>query len=233
MINEVTKQTAVYKHEGVKKQESSKTKEKAPANTGDAAAVLELGKSEQDKAATYSKPASAVTSLAASDQKSTKKTDKAESTSELNAEEINRLWAEANKATQNLRDMVEQLLKSQGKTFKDVLSGKAELIVDEKTRAAAELAVSEDGECGVKAVSNRIVAFAKAISNDNPEMYDKLMSAIDEGFAQAGKALGGELPDICKKTHEEIKRKMDEWKASKAESTDEKNSNIPTDGFGK
>lgn len=172
------------------------------------AAVLELGKSTELPASTYSKPAP---KNSAKPDEGDKKKDQ---TGNVSSEEINRLWEEANKSTQHLRDMVRELLKSQGKTFNDVLSGKEALVIDEKTRAAAAEAISEDGECGVQAVSDRIVAFAKAISRDNPEMYDKLMSAIDEGFAQAEKALGGQLPDICRKTREEIGRKMEEWKNS-------------------
>jgi small-conductance mechanosensitive channel len=220
MINGVNVNKAVtQKYETAKKQENTKVTDKADGKAKEAAAVLELGKSVENTKTTYSKPTSSAVSAQASSDKLNGKSDETEgTTTKLNADEINRLWAEANRATQNLRDMVEELLKSQGKSFKDVLSGKEELIVDEKTKAAAVLAISEDGESGVQAVSDRIVAFAKAISDDNPEMYDKLMSAIDEGFAQAEKAFGGQLPEICKKTHEEISRKMEEWKSGKAES---------------
>jgi len=222
MINGMNANQAVtQKYETAKKQENTKATDKTEAKAQKAAAVLELGKSSENTAATYSKPASTT----ASNTASTGKSDDTGKATTINAEEINRLWDETNKATQNLRDMVEQLLKSQGKSFKDVLSGKEELIVDEDTRAAAEQAISEDGEWGVQAVSDRIVAFAKAISNSNPEMYDKLMSAIDDGFAQAEKAFGGELPDICKKTHEEISRKMEEWKSGNSESTGVKTDN--------
>lgn len=217
MINGVsTNQDVTQKYEISKKRENTKAADKTGSNTQDAAAVLELGKTDI-KTTTYSKPVKSSEQVTISDKVPNEQADAPEKTTKTNAEEINRLWAEANRATQNLRDMVEQLLKSQGKTFKDVLDGKEELIVDEKTRAAAQQAISENGECGVQAVSDRIVAFAKAISNDNPEMYDKLMSAINEGFAQAEKALGGELPDICKKTREEVFRKMEEWKSGKAE----------------
>lgn len=220
MINGVnTNQAVTQKYESAKKQEGTRSKNKDQAE--EAAAVLELGKSAGNSAATYSKPATAANSgkpLAEND--TVEENEANDKTNKVNAEEINRLWAEANRATQNLRDMVEELLKSQGKTLKDALSSD-ELIVDEKTRLAAQQAISEDGECGVNAVSDRIVAFAKAISNDNPEMYDKLMSAIDEGFAQAEKAFGGKLPDICQKTHEEINRKMQEWRSGKAETSDE------------
>lgn len=203
MINEISsKQVSVSKYEGNTKVNTNGASEKAQTAGQEPAAILDLGKSGHNSSGIYSRPQTTGSSE--------KKTD-----TKVNAEEINRLWAEANRATQNLRDLVKKLLESQGKTFKDVLSGKEELVVDEETRAAAAQAISEDGESGVKAVSDRIVAFAKTISNDNPEMYDKLMSAIDEGFAQAEKALGGELPEICKKTREEINRKMEEWKAGK------------------
>jgi len=222
MINGVSTNKAVtQKYETAKKQENTKANDKTQAKAQEAAAVLELGKPTENVAATYGKPASTATSVTVLAEVSTGKSDETEKTTTINAEEINRLWAEANRATQNLRDMVEELLKSQGKSFKDVLSGKEELVVDEKARVAAQQAISEDGESGIQAVSDRIVAFAKAISNDNPEMYDKLMSAIDEGFAQAEKALGGQLPEICKKTREEITRKMEEWKSGKVESTNE------------
>lgn len=185
-----------------KKQE--RTKDKSCDNTKQPAAVLELGKTPEKTAGVYGKPAASA--------KSASKDNVEEKTNKANAEEIQKLWAEADRATQNLRDMVEQLLKSQGKTFNDVLYGKADLKVDDETRKAAQLAISEDGECGIQAVSDRIVSFAKAISSNNPEKYDELMGAIDKGFEQAKRALGGELPEICQKTYDEIHRKMDEWK---------------------
>ncbi|HEY5583102.1 MAG TPA: hypothetical protein VIK78_01255 [Ruminiclostridium sp.] len=205
-------QAVTQKYEASKKQENTKVGDKNQAKAQEAAAVLELGMPTDNTMATYQRPALATVSVTTS----TAKSDETEgTTTPINAEEVNKLWAEANRATQNLRDMVEELLKSQGKSFKDVLSGKEELIVDEKTRAAAQQAISENGELGVQAVSDRIVAFAKAISNDNPEMYDKLVSAIDDGFAQAEKVFGGELPEICKKTREEVARKLEEWKSGK------------------
>ncbi len=217
MVNGVNN-NKVYtqRYEPAKEHENTKAAQNTKIKAEETAAVLELGKSPEKNTAIYSKPASATT-LAASEDASTVEAAQAEKTNKFNAQEINRLWAEANRATQNLRDLVEQLLKSQGKTFEDVLSGKEELFVDEETRAAAQQAISEDGEYGVQAVSDRIVDFAKAISNNNPEMYDKLMAAIDEGFAQAERALGGVLPDICQKTREEINRKMEEWKSGKDE----------------
>ncbi len=212
MINGINaNQAAAQRYAVSKTKDGAGAAQKAGTQSPESGVILELGKSEDSYLSTYGKPASKAPDTAEEAANTEEKTDK------LNAEEINRLWDEANKATENLRKLVEELLRSQGKSFEGVLSGKEELIVDEETRAAAAEAVSEDGECGVQAVSDRIVAFAKAISNDNPEMYDKLMAAIDEGFAQAEKAFGGKLPDICGKTREEINRKMEEWKNSKAQ----------------
>lgn len=209
MINGVnTGSMAAQQYEPARKQDNVKNTEKSQVKGNEDAAVLEIGKSYEAPAVTYSKP------VPAADQGN-------DNTKELNAQEINKLWEEANKATENLRRLVEDLLRSQGKTFQGVLKGKEELIVDEKTRAAAQQAISEEGECGVKAVSDRIVSFAKAVSNDNPEMYDKLMGAIKEGFAQAEKTFGGKLPEICYKTRDEIDRKMEEWKNSKNTTTEE------------
>ncbi len=215
----------VNTNHGVARSYNNSKKTNSPGSTQTAlaneeAAVLELGNSVKSTPITYEKPSGANAFAGKTPTTETqKKTSDIEDTKskEINAEEINRLWEEANRATQHLRDLVAELLRSQGKTFEDVLSGKEELVVDEKTRAAAAEAISENGECGVQAVSDRIVAFAKAISNDNPEMYDKLMSAIDEGFAQAEKAFGGQLPEICQKTREEIGRKMEEWKNGSVE----------------
>lgn len=193
--------------------ENSKIKDKQETKAGEASVILELGTTKDNSSGTYSKP---VATSVPEEASTIDNTGNKKQISEINAKEINRLWKEANRATQNLRNMVEELLKSQGLTFKDALSGEEELVVDEETRAAAAAAISEDGEFGVKAVSDRIVEFAKAVSNDNPEMYDELMSAIDEGFDQAEKAFGGELPEISKKTREEINKKMEQWKNEKS-----------------
>jgi hypothetical protein len=81
-----------------------------------------------------------------------------------------------------------------------------------KSASDAETAISEDGEWGVKAVSDRIVQFAIAISGGDKTKYQELKDSIDEGFRQATKALGGELPGISQETYKEIMRKLDAWK---------------------
>lgn len=129
----------------------------------------------------------------------------------LNAEEINRLWNEANKATESLRSLVERLIGRQGKKLEDILSGKEVLVVDAEAKAEAERMISEDGEWGVKAVSARIVDFAKAISGGDKSRLGELRDAIKKGFDQAKEALGGTLPDISQKTYDEVMRQLDAW----------------------
>ena len=135
----------------------------------------------------------------------------AKSSGKLNAEEINRLWNEANKATESLRSLVEKLIGRQGKKLEDILSGKEVLVVDAEAKAEAERMISEDGEWGVKAVSTRIVDFAKAISGGDKSRLGELRDAIKEGFRQAKEALGGTLPDISQKTYDEVMRQLDAW----------------------
>ncbi|HAF59802.1 MAG TPA: hypothetical protein DCK81_01465, partial [Clostridiales bacterium UBA9856] len=75
----------------------------------------------------------------------------------------------------------------------------------------AKLAISEDGEFGVKAVSDKLVNFAISISGGDKSKYEELRAAIEEGFAAAKEALGGYLPDICIETYHETMRKLEAW----------------------
>lgn len=149
--------------------------------------VLDIGNSDV-KSAVYAKPSG-----------------------KLNAEEINRLWDEANRATESLRNLVEKLIARQGKKIEDILSGKELLAIDDEARAEAEKMISEDGEWGVKAVSTRIVDFAKAISGGDKSRLGELRDAIKKGFDQAKEALGGTLPEISRKTYDEVMKQLDAW----------------------
>ncbi len=150
-------------------------------------AVLELGKSEV-KSVTYNKPVSG-----------------------KNTEEISRLWKETERATESLRSMVERLIVNQGKKLENVLSGKEKLFVDGETRAEAESLLSEDGEMGIKAVSTRIVDFAKALSGGDKSKLAELKAGIEKGFRQAEEAFGGKLPEISYSTYDEVMKQLDEW----------------------
>jgi len=123
---------------------------------------------------------------------------------------IEALKQEAEKATENLRTLVEKLILQQSRRS-GVTNGGSALSIDEKTVQQAKEAIAEDGDFGVKAVSDRIVSFAIAVSGGDTAKLDELKAAINQGFSQATKSFGGELPDICNQTYNEIMRKLDEW----------------------
>lgn len=134
----------------------------------------------------------------------------------LDAADIDSLKAESEAATENLRKLVEQLILKQNKNYKISAEDSSEDLLNKlgittEDVEAATQAVSEDGEFGVKAVSDRLVDFAISISGGDKSKLSELISAIDEGFAAAKQALGGELPEISQKTYDETMRKLNEW----------------------
>lgn len=191
MINNINGSSTVSTSYELKEKASSKKAEEVKEQDSEAA-VLELNK-PQESSATYSKP----------------KVNK-----NVDMNEVNRLIQEAEKSYEGLRTLIRRLMEKQGVKLEDLLSGKAVLVVDDETRAEAQKAISEDGEWGVKAVSDRLVAFAKAISGNDKSKIGELKAAIDQGFKEAEKAFGGKLPDISYQTYDETMRKLDEWAQS-------------------
>ena len=187
MINKVTGNIPVTQnYEPKEKQEIRDTGTLKEDNKD---VILELNKEAEKQNITYSKPKS----------------------KNIDHNEINRLIAEAEKSYQGLRELVQKLISRQGKKIEDLLSGKEVLMVDEETRVKAQEAISEHGEWGVQAVSDRLVAFAKAISGNDKAKLAEVKGAIERGFKEAEKAFGGQLPEISYKTYDETMRKLDEW----------------------
>lgn len=85
------------------------------------------------------------------------------------------------------------------------------LQVDEETRLNAQQDISENGFWGVKQASERAIAFAKALSGGDPSKIPLLKASVEEGYAAAEKAWGGELPEICKQTKEATLKGLDAW----------------------
>lgn len=104
----------------------------------------------------------------------------------------------------NLRHLIEELIQNQGRL-------RNQAAFDARTVNQAKWLISEDGPLGVKAVSDRIVDFAIAVSGGDKTKLDELKAAIDKGFDLARQAFGGTLPDICNQTYDEVMRKLDEW----------------------
>lgn len=85
--------------------------------------------------------------------------------------------------------------------------------VDEKTKAEAQEAISEDGYWGVKQTSQRIFDFAAALAGDDVEQMKKYQEAVEKGFGEAEKSWGGSLPSICGDTHTAINKLFDDYYA--------------------
>ncbi|OPZ94343.1 MAG: hypothetical protein BWY74_00649 [Firmicutes bacterium ADurb.Bin419] len=130
---------------------------------------------------------------------------------------IEQLKREADDSLRPLRQMVEELLKRQGMSFKGANGKQNEdkmVKIDDKTRAEAQRLISEDGEYGVENTANRLFEFAKAVSGNDKTKINELKSAIEKGYKAAEKAFGGQLPDICKSTLNSVMDKLDKWAAS-------------------
>jgi hypothetical protein len=140
----------------------------------------------------------------------------------LSETDIAKLQAQADATTENLRRLVQELILKQSKSAQassedsstDILSS---LGITTEDIDAAKQAISDDGDFGVKAVSDRLVDFAIAVSGGDKSKLSELTSAIDKGFSAAKKALGGKLPDISQQTYDETMRKLNEWASSESD----------------
>lgn len=131
----------------------------------------------------------------------------------LDPSQLASLKSMAEQANENLRRIVEQLILKQGKSHEifQIKGFTNQGEVSAKDIEEARLAISEDGEFGVKAVSDRLVEFAKTISGGDKSKFEELKGAIDQGFQAAREALGGYLPEICEETYKETMRKLEIW----------------------
>ncbi len=133
-----------------------------------------------------------------------------------NTELINKLKADAEARTSQLRSLVEKLMTGQGNaigTADDMWAflRKGDFTVDPATKAQAQADIAEDGYWGVEATSDRILDFAKALTGGDPSKIEEMRDAFEKGFKQATETWGGELPEISQKTYEATLAKFDAW----------------------
>lgn len=122
---------------------------------------------------------------------------------------IERLKKESENVYGQLKQMVEEMLQKQGKTL-DLLKPGEMVNIGEAQRAKAKEMIGPDGPLGIEAMSDSIVQFAKAASGGDKNKLDTLRGAIEKGFREAERILGG-LPDISLKTYDRIMEKLDKW----------------------
>lgn len=132
---------------------------------------------------------------------------------------IARLKADADRRTEQLRNLVKKILLKQGETLKDEdmyqLLREGKVPVDIETSNKAKQDISEDGYWGVTQTSDRIVSFAKALTGGDPSKVDEMINAVKKGYEAATKTWGGDLPAISKQTLDAALKKLDDWKAEK------------------
>lgn len=151
-----------------------------------------------------------------------KDTDITKMSSSDRAALVQSLKDDLNSQMSRFTNMMTQMFQKQGITaslaqgddfWKMMASGN--YTVDEKTKADAQEAISEDGFWGVKKTSQRIFDFAQALAGDDVETMKKMQAAVEKGFEQAGAAWGGDLPAISGETHEAVNKLFDDYYASR------------------
>lgn len=130
---------------------------------------------------------------------------------------VNKLKADAEQRTSQLRSLVEKMMTKQGVAIGTADSmwsflAKGNFTVDEATRAQAQADIADDGYWGVDQTSDRILDFAKALSGNDPEKADLLLDAFKKGFKEATKSWGQDLPDISQRTSDAVVEKFNKWK---------------------
>lgn len=121
------------------------------------------------------------------------------------------LKQESEKAYEQLRQLVEQLLKRQGLSWHKARErGFADITIDETAINEAKSLIADDGLLGPSKTSDRIVQFAIAISGGDRSKYEELKNAIDEGFREVEKMLGG-LPEVSQQTYNLVMEKLEKW----------------------
>ena len=138
-------------------------------------------------------------------------------TVKYDAATIEKMKAEAELKTAQLRSLVEKMLLKQGQKF-TTLADAFDMIkdgtieVDDETAAEAAKEVADDGYWGVEQTSERMFSFAKALAGNDPTKADSMLEALQKGYDEAAKQWGGELPEICQKTLEVTKKKLTDWR---------------------
>ena len=131
---------------------------------------------------------------------------------------INKLKADADARTSQLRSLVEQMMGKQATTYgnaNDIWSflRSGNYTVDPATKAQAQADIAEDGYWGVDQTSDRIIQFANALTGGDPDKIEAMRAAFKKGYAQAEKTWGGSLPEISQKTYDAVMEKFDKLAA--------------------
>lgn len=130
---------------------------------------------------------------------------------------IAQMKADTEARMNQLTDIVHKMMGQQGQAigladdmWKFLAKGDFEVSAEVKAQAQADIA--EDGYWGVEQTSDRILDFAKALSGGDADKADELLEAFKEGFAQATKSWGQDLPELSQRTYKAVEEKFAAWK---------------------
>jgi len=138
----------------------------------------------------------------------------AEKTVKYDAATIEKMKAEAELKTAQLRSIVEKMMLKQGQQFTTLedafdMIKEGTIEVDDETAVEAAKEVAEDGYWGVEQTSDRIIDFATALTGGDPDKIEEMREAFQKGYKQAEETWGGKLPDISQKTYDAVMAKFD------------------------
>lgn len=179
---------------------------------------------EQKAAATETEGKQTEVSAVYEPSAETEKTDTV-TTKQKNEAIISRLKADAEARTQQLQQLVQQMISKQGNAYgqandmwKFLASGN--FTVDARTKAQAQADIAEDGYWGVKQTSERIFDFAKALSGGDMDKMKEMQAAFEKGFKQATKTWGKELPQISQDTRSAVNKLFEDFYAGNQKDTE-------------
>ena len=195
-VNGITTNTGLTAEKTYNRKETAKTDERSSAKLDDT------------EAAVY--------------EKSSESTAKVKKEHKVDTETIEKLKADAEQRTASLRALVEKMMTKQGQTIAksgvlDFENGTnladifKNLEVDEETRLQAQKDTAEDGYWGAEQTSERILSFAKALAGEDKGIAQDMLKAIQQGFEEAAKAWGEDLPELSQNTMKMTLEKVNNW----------------------
>ena len=130
--------------------------------------------------------------------------------SNVDSERIDALLAEQEQRQTQFKEWIMSMITKQGEKSNCTIMG-VELTVTPEQSLEAQKSIGEDGEWGVNAVATRILDMAKAFVGNDSSKFSMIKQAVLDGYAAAEEAWGGELPEICGQTLDEINARFDAW----------------------
>ena len=118
---------------------------------------------------------------------------------------------EYSKRIEAFKATLQSMIFKQGQQSNLVLFDEQLRVISEQSVSAAA-AIADGGYYLIVAVTERITDMVKALAEKDASKLAILKNAVIEGFKAAESDFGGELPDICKITYDEVMEQFCELK---------------------